>query len=468
MMIWMIRGQMGTRMTAVVSSDDMDQSPASRPAAWKRSLRTLAAIALLLGGALAGGCIHQPQMLPIARQKLIDRALVEYPSGFELRVLVDELNTPTAMATDDDGNLLVAESGGPEPHIFGYRRDGSYFNIYPYKRNISFYPTGFVIYGPIGGMICHNGKIYITHRDRVGKGMVTALGYDGSHATIVGNLPAQGDYGVTDLVYRPTDGRLYFGVGTATNSAVVGVDNWDAGWLKRYPEVHDIPFVPGANPYLYLLGRRFDTPNPRAGLFGGANIAVTGPFQPFGVSNQTRIRGSDRPNGAIYSIPIDGGDLRVEAYGIHNPRGLAINKYDRLYMTNDGMQLRGTRPIKDDPDSLVLASRGNWYGWPDYTTDLNPVSAEKYQPLIDLVIRSGYPDVSFLIDHATSSLRTPTPNEAVFGAFTPMSGAARLTFLPDDGPFKEYAGSAIVALMAIDPHSPPAGKKTFWGRLVSK
>ena len=65
---------------------------------------------------------------------------------------------------------------------------------------------------------------------------------------------------------------------------------------------------------LFLLGPRFDTPNPRAGL-GGADIAVTAPFQPFGVSNQTRIPKAEIPNGAICSIAINGGDFRVEGAG---------------------------------------------------------------------------------------------------------------------------------------------------------
>ena len=98
------------------------------------------------------------------------------------------------------------------------------------------------------------------------------MGYDGTHSTIVANLPAQGDYGVTDLAISPveTEGRFYFGVGTATNSGVVGVDNWEA-WLKRYPKVHDEPRIE-----IKLNGYRFDTPNPWAGLSGDADIAVTG------------------------------------------------------------------------------------------------------------------------------------------------------------------------------------------------
>ena len=194
----------------------------------RRTWGTLIGAAILAGMA---GCIHQPQMIPADRQKSIDRKLVEYPSGMQLVMLVDGLNSPTAMCVDDEGSLLVAESGGIEPHIFGFHKDGSYFNIYPYKRSVSFYPGGFVIFGPIGGMKAHAGKIYISHHDRLGKGVISALGYDGTHSTVIADLPAQGDYGVNDIVLG-TNGRLYFGVGTATNSGVVGVDNWNENWLK--------------------------------------------------------------------------------------------------------------------------------------------------------------------------------------------------------------------------------------------
>jgi hypothetical protein len=424
---------------------------------------------------LVAGCIHQPQMLPLSRQKVIDRAVVEYPSQFVLKLLVDGLNGPTAMAVDDDGNILIAESGmdGSEPHIFGYRPDGSYFNIYPYKRNVSFFPTGFVMYGPIGGMIAHNGKIKVSHRDRNGKGIITTLDYDGNHSTVIADLPAQGDYGITDLAINPTNGRLFFSIGTATNSGVVGADNWDEGWLKRYPDVHDQLYSPppGFSQIIYkILGYRFDSPNPRAGLFGGADIARTGPFQPFTISNQARIPGVTKPNGAIYSIPEDGGEWRIEAHGIHNPRGLAFNKYN-LYMTNDGMQLRGTRPVLNDPDSLLLVGTNVWYGWPDYTTHGHSVSEPEFQPPEELLLQSGYSDISFLIDHETSQLHAfggSKPDDFIAARFPTLSGASKFSFAPETGPFKNFADNAIVTLDGDQAPFATSGVTNFRGPVGHK
>ena len=426
--------------------DDAASTGLARP--HSRLRRLVRAAVATLGTLAITGCIHTPSMIGVNKRQVIDRSVVEYPAGFALVPLVQGLNAPTAITFDNEGDLLVAESGidGCEPHIFGYHRDGSYFNIYPYKRTISFFPTGFVLYGPIGGMVAHEGKIYVSHRDRNGFGVITALGYDGSHATVQAGLPAQGDYGVTDLAIHPIDGRLYFAVGTATNSGVVGVDNWNEGWLKHYPDVHDQLYSPGNGQSFKLNGYRFDSHNPRFGLFSGADIARTGPFQPFGESTLARVIGSDRPGGAIYSVPLNGGTLRVEATGLHNPRGLAFSEHNSLYITNDGMELRGTRPIWRDPDSLVRFSHDAWYGYPDYTTDGHSVSEEKYQPPVALINKSGYSENSFLIDHEASGLRPPGSSVTVAGVFPTLSGAAKSAFAPTSGPFSQFRGSDIVAL----------------------
>jgi glucose/arabinose dehydrogenase len=412
---------------------------------WNRSLLCVP-LTLFLAFALTG-CIHEPQLLPLSRQKLIDRSLVEYPAGCSFVQLIKGLNCPTAMCWDSDGNMLFAESGidGSEPHIFGFHKDNSYFNIYPWKRTVSFYPTGFVLYGPIGGMAAYNGKIYVSHRDRNDKGVITALGYDGTHSTIVADLPAQGDYGVTDVVIN--GGRVYFGVGTATNSGVVGLDNFAEGWAKRHPEAHDEVYSPPPNDTPWkLLGFRFDTPNPFAGL-GNGDLSVTGPFQAFGHSNQSRIRPTDKPNGAIYSVSVDGGPAKVEAYGFHNPRGIAFDQYGRVFLTTDGMQTRGTRPIVDDPDTLVHMVREGWHGFPDFSTDFHPISDEKYRPPVSMLIQSGYPEVSPLLNADASGLHLPdSPQLLVYGIFPSLSGAGKMDFIPSTGPFKELQGNIVVAL----------------------
>ena len=402
----------------------------------------------MLGVWTLGGCMGGPRVVLPEMQATIDRKIVEYPAETEFRPYIEGLTAPTAIAFDPSGALLIAE-GGFDAHrarVFGFRPDGSFFEIYPRGRQLPFGIGGdkFKMYGPIGGMVVANGRVYVTHRDERGRGMITAFGYDGTHTTIVADLPAQGDYSVTDIAMA-NNGRLYFGVGTVTNSGVVGIDSMS--WLRESRMLADKPWGD-----LYLLGRRFDTPNPFAGIFGGTDIAVTAPFQPFGRSIETRIphASNAKPNGAIYSVDPNGGDLRTEAHGIRNPVGLNFSEPGLLYMTNQGMKLRGTRPVKDDPDVMLRMVHGQWYGWPDFSSTLQDIRDPKFQPPVEMIVRSGYRDLSYLIDHERSGLTPPNPNSNLLTAeFRPLAGAAKFDFAPPSGPFSKLRQGGNVAIVAL-------------------
>jgi glucose/arabinose dehydrogenase len=416
-------------------------------------------IGLLCAGlsllAFMSGCQRGPTLLRSEEQATIDRTIIEYPAGTELKPYITGLTAPSAIAFDNEGSILIAESGrgGREPRIYGFKKDGTFFDVYPGKGMLPFRvklpvsipgTEGFKVYAPIGGMTVAHGKIYVTHRDAEGKGVITAFGYDGSHTTIVADLPAQGDYSVTDIV-SGIDGRLHFGVGTATNSAVVGLDNMS--WLRQHRHVYDHPWG-----NLYLLGRRFSTPNPFAGLFGGSDLAVTAPFQAFSESLETQIPAAPngKPNGAIYSVNPGGGDLQVEAHGIRYPMGLGSSESGRLFFTNQGMKLRGTRPVWEDPDAMLQMVRGQWYGWPDYSANLLPIRDARFKPPEEMLVSTGYRDLSFLIDHEGSALAPPNPSSNLLAAtFRPLSGAAKFDFAPASGPFSRLRQAGNVAIVAL-------------------
>ena len=438
-----------------------------------RARRTAVAVGLLLLtlSVLAGGgagCTRGPMVIPAELRKPIDRGVVEYPAEYQLERFITNLTAPSAMAFDTERNaLLVAESGtgGDEPRILSFNLDdGTTARVYPQgKQFLGFRTIPFRMYGPIGGMTVRDGTIYVSHRDENDMGVISAVTYDGTGTTVIAGLPAQGDYGVTDLVFGP-DGRLYFGVGSATNSGVVGLDNWAVGWVRQHPGVADRPYAPGGS--IRLRGFRLTTPNPAAGLFTGSEEAVTGPFQPFGVSYRGRILGSDKPNAAIYSVQPTGGiaeDLRIEAHGIRYPLGLAFNRFDRLYASNQGMQLRGTRPVKDDPDTVlwIRPRAEKWYGWPDYGADLSPITEERFQPRPELIRRSGYTELNFLVDHG-GGLNPPDDtdqDDLVRAKFLSQSGAAKMTFVPRDTPFGDFGDQLIVALSGDRAPFATSGKK---------
>ncbi|HEX8322993.1 MAG TPA: hypothetical protein VF595_03685 [Tepidisphaeraceae bacterium] len=412
-------------------------------------------IACLIG-LWAGGCARGPHLLAADERPVIDRVEIEYPNDLQLTPFINGLSAPVAIGFEQDderfkGCVLVAESGiggrFAAPRIIGFRPNGETFPVYPRFTRIPILDEQFRISGPITGMALAKGKIYVAHRDPRGMGAITALDYDGGHSTVVADLPALGDYGVTDLAVHPSNGRIYFGVGAATNSGVVGLDNWEAGWVDGNPEFCDQPLGP-----VKLNGFQFRTPNPRGGLFGGDDIVVTGPLQPFGALGKLRIPAgvNGKPTAAIYSVNLGGGDLRVEAHGIRLPRGLVFNEFGNLFATNNGMELRGTRPVKDDPDAVLRVPLGGqiWYGFPDFSADLRSIGDSVFQPPSQMIMRTGYPELATVIDHEASGLIPPDRNTLLRGVFSPLSGAAKMAFVPDQpaDPFKRFRGQLIVAL----------------------
>lgn len=418
-------------------------------------MRPRVAIGVLVAAmALATGCSSGPQILAPEKRVSIDRAIVERPVHFDLTTFIPNLTAPTAIAFDNSegdtkGSILIASGGldRGEPYLFGFRPDGTRFDIFPRSGNfvVRFVNRDIPVYGPIGGIAVRDGEIFVSHCDQEGRGMISAFTYDGKRRTVVSDLPTQGDHALTDLAFHPTNKRLYFGIGAVTNSGVVGMDNWQLGWPRKKEEVCDVPAVD-----LKLLGYRFDTPNPIGGLLGGNDIAVTAPFQPFGTSKRLRIPQSTtgKPSAAIYSISAGGGDLRVEAHGIRHPRGLAFNEFGNLFVANQGMEMRGTRPIKDDPDSVlrIPPGGGTWFGWPDFSADLVPITDSRFQPPAQMIVRTGYPEVSFLIDHQGSGLIPPDRATLVRGVFPSLSGAAKMTFVRDEPGFEAQNGRLIIAL----------------------
>ena len=115
--------------------------------------------------------------------------------------------------------------------------------------------------------------------------------------------------------------------------------------------------------------------------------------------------------------------------------------------------MRGTRPIKDDPDAFIKVGDDAWFGFPDFTTVITPVTDERNQPPASLMSKTGYPDVNPLVDRDASNLPRklllPTAYDQLKGTFAPMSGAAKFDFIPDNlniPPYRKFGGQAIVAL----------------------
>lgn len=160
------------------------------------------------------------------------------------------------------------------------------------------------------------------------------------------------------------DGFLYFGQGTATNSAVVGEDNAQFGWLLRKPAFHDVPCSD-----VTLTGRNFTTENPLTAT--DDDRATTGAFSPFGTTTTDGqvIKGAVPCNGAIMKVRLTGGAPELVAWGFRNPFGLAFSPGGELYVTDNSYDERGSRPVWGTGDLLFAVKPGMWYGWPDISAE---------------------------------------------------------------------------------------------------
>ncbi len=281
-------------------------------------------------------------------------------NGFSLEPVAAGLTYPTSMAFDDHGNLYVAESGysyGPAKaeglgRILLLDRDGAMTEV----------ASGFR--PPLTGVTYFDGALYVA--EGAFPGRITRLCPNGSRETLVDGLRSGGDHFTGDIAFGP-NGKMYFGVGTFTNSAVVGVDNFLFGWLPDMPAQHDLP----ARPYV-LRGVNYTSANPFTLDQPVPGLAVTGAFKPFGVPSCPGevIPGTLFANGVVYEANPDGSRLRIVADGFRNPFGLRFSPEGKLYATDQGYDGRGSRPIEGAPDVMWEIHEGGWYGWPDYAAGI--------------------------------------------------------------------------------------------------
>lgn len=408
------------------------------------------------------------------------------PPGYFLEAVSTGLDFPTAVATSEAG-IWVAEAGilpGFPPKVKRINADGSSATI------LSGDELGDRLMGPLTDVTFHDGWLWITHR-QIGSngwpvGAISKFQPDnpaGTFTTVLTDLPSAGDHYAEELVFGP-DGRAYFAQGSATNSGVVGADNWlITGWLQTAPSFHDYPAKD-----VVLNGSSFTTRVPFP-LDPEADD-VTAPFMPFGsgavasgtvvpaATPSTPRDGMIIGNGAVYSFDPAAGaaSLRLEGWGFRNPYGIGLDPLnaDVLFVTNNGADTRGTagetsvpvdedelqivesRPIDEEFDDLFqirLGGSEEFFGWPDFFHDpesgaVLPVNDEEFCEelpqcpdfLFDAAFRQGLtvqPAVAELGYHTSANKFDIATNSgfmhegdlfvAETGSFVPVTGATEFT-----------------------------------------
>jgi glucose/arabinose dehydrogenase len=319
---------------------------------------TALALAVMMT-ALIGGCFatlaSRGGGQALARvDRVPNPADVAVPAGYRVELVATGLTFPTGVAFDAGGVPHVIEAGysygevWTTPRLVRIEAGGRMTEVARGGRN-----------GPWNGVAFHRGAFYVAEGGELEGGRILRIAPDGSITALVRDLPSQGDHHTNGPAIG-SDGAIYFGQGTATNAAVVGTENADFGWLKRFPAFHDAPCGD-----IKLTGENFTSDNP---LAPGGGKVTTGAFAPFGTPTMAGqiVRGRIPCSGAIFRIPPGGGPLELVAWGFRNPFGLAFSPQGQLYVTDNAYDDRGSRGVHGAGDLLWEVTPGGWHGWPDF------------------------------------------------------------------------------------------------------
>jgi len=284
------------------------------------------------------------------------------PEGYVAEVVATGFNAPVHCAFDDQGVCYVSECGhkiDSKPRILKVNVQTGEYETYFDLPDERWHKTG-----AFTGACWHDGHLYFmnTGTDTDNLGALSRIGANGGIEDIVTGL-RWGDH-QPNYPVAGSDGKLYWGNGTATNLGVVGADNFAYEWLQHFPEWHD---VPGQD--ITLTGRNYEYRN----VLGSVTETVrSGVYVPFGTQTYQGqvIKGDVRCNGSVLRCNPDGSELELVAWGLRNPYGIAFHPDGRLFATEHGSDERGCRYIIGDLEDFYEILDGAWYGWPDFASGI--------------------------------------------------------------------------------------------------
>jgi glucose/arabinose dehydrogenase len=323
----------------------------------------LGVIGLLCAGSILPGCYSSTPSNgggqgAAGPRRCVSPHDVAVPCGYDVEVVATGLTYPSGIAFDGRGVAYVTEAG------FAYGIEPTTPRLVRIEPNGAITPiaVGDPSTAPWNGVDWRGGSFFLSEAGHEGTGQIVRLDASGASTVLASGLPSGGDHHTNGPVVS-ADGWVYFGQGTVTNSAVVGQDSADFGWLGKRPQLHDIPARD-----VVLAGQDFMSGDARHP--GSTEVVATGAFVPFG----TRTTPGQVIPGAV---PCSGSILRVRsdalaspelvAWGLRNPFGLAFAPDGALFVTDNGYDERGSRPIFGAGDLLWRIQPGLWYGWPDYS-----------------------------------------------------------------------------------------------------
>jgi plastocyanin/glucose/arabinose dehydrogenase len=281
------------------------------------------------------------------------------------------------VAADPQGNVYYATNTCPNVDLAAFNRqrtmDDAYAGLatFGYSQVVQIAPSGQQTVlldesrDPLkcstNGLTYYNNKLYIPSMGQMHEFDLQTK----TDKVILDDLP-WGDHYVDRVVFG-ADGHGYFGIGTATNSGVVGADDEGCCWkLSDFPDKREIlPYT------VTLTGQNFSGRDCTIDSKTGASLAAsTGALVPFGQTTTAGqvVEGSRKANTTINRFDPGNpeGSFEVYASGFRHPYGIAFAPDGRLFVTNNGPDIRGCRPIGNGvPDDMWEVSQGSWAGWPE-------------------------------------------------------------------------------------------------------
>lgn len=345
------------------------------------------------------------------------------PDGYVAEVVATGFNDPVHCSFDDQGFCYVVESGHKitaKPRVLKVDVTTGKWEVFfdlPKER--------WQFHGAFTGSLWHDGQFYFmnTGTETDALGALSRLRPDGTIEDLVTGLP-WGDHQPNYPVAGP-DGKFYWGHGTATNTGVVSPEDYAYGFLQEHPDWHDYP---GED--ITLAGSNFPMRDVVSGDLG--DEVHTGAYAPFGTETRPGqiVRGTVKATGAVLRCNPDGSNLELVAWGLRNPYGIGFHPDGRLFVTEHGIDERGSRYIVGDHDDFYEIEQGAWYGWPDFASGIR-LDDPFWGP-------GGHGRAPVLAEHPNPSPPRPT----VF--FRQHAGANGFDICRDDA--FGFHGDAFVAL----------------------
>jgi glucose/arabinose dehydrogenase len=409
----------------------------------RRRLEHYSALAIgLLVLSAAGTALTRPDSVQPAQRNAFPQ--VQLPPAFQIEKVTDRLSFAAELTFDDRGRLYVAEAGGGfEPVEFRPPRILR-VDVTNGSTEVVVDLTAFVV-PPVVGLAWDNGWLYFTHRDFNDTGALSRVRDTGGtpETLLTGFVSAQAEHFMNGIAVR--DGWVYFGVGQAGNSGVLGPDV--APFVQLNPGVR-----PVACRDLVMRGHNFLGPN----ILGEGQV-LTGAYGRFGeITRQGQvIAGQQKCGGAVHRFRPDTPDttLEIVAFGLRQPIGLTFNSQGELFTGENGYDVRGLRPVNDQFDATLRIRPGHWYGFPDFSAAREPLhlarfdSPDELQAPIVLVRSDGSQEplgrfLDFVIDHGASGL-TPPDRSLVLGLHPVNASPSGLDVAPES--WGQLAGQLFVA-----------------------